>query len=122
MGRESDNRDAAQLAANDGAGVRSRAARAIGLDVKTELLRRVRKTLFDAAGAEGRGRHGGLSTAARAVAAHAAPRGRASACCRMCIRSSVRCTTPSGTFGYVRLATFAPEDERDDPDMLIDWQ
>ena len=76
---------------------------AIGLDVKTELLRRVRKALFnapalkiDAEVAEYRRRGSPPPTAAVSLLPDVYP-----------LFGAVQ--TPSGTFGYVRLATFAPE-------------
>jgi hypothetical protein len=75
---------------------------AIGVDVKTELLRRVRKVLFNASAlqvdaemAEHRHR-GAPPTAAVSQLSDVYP-----------VFGAV--TTPSGTFGYVRLATFAPQ-------------
>jgi hypothetical protein len=75
---------------------------AIGLDVKTELLRRVRKVLFnapalkvDAEMAERR-RSGAPPTAAASLLPDVYP-----------FFGAVQ--TPSGTFAYVRLATFEPE-------------
>ncbi len=75
---------------------------AIGLDVKTELLRRVRKTLFNAralkvaADVADRRKRGAPPVAEVSVLPDVYP-----------LFGAVQ--TPSGTFGYVRLATFAPE-------------
>jgi C-terminal processing protease CtpA/Prc len=78
----------------------------IGLDVKTELLRRVRTSLFDA---------GALVAQEQARAAQAAgpEAAEAPAAAGLSTMPDVfprfgSVTTPSGTFGYVRLATFAP--------------
>jgi len=75
---------------------------AIGLDVKTELLRRVRKILFNASGLK--------------VDADVADRRkrRAAPVAEVSVLPDVyplfgMVDTPSGKFGYVRLATFAPE-------------
>jgi C-terminal processing protease CtpA/Prc len=74
---------------------------AIGLDVKTELLRRVRKTLFNAsalkvdADVADRQRRGEAPVAAVSVLPDVYP-----------LFGTVQ--TPSGKFGYVRLATFSP--------------
>jgi hypothetical protein len=78
---------------------------ALGLDIKTELLRRVRKALFDA-------------PALRAEAEMAQQRRNATAAAGRADVSVMpdvyprwgAVTTPSGDFGYVRLATFAPPD------------
>ncbi|HEX8027968.1 MAG TPA: S41 family peptidase, partial [Vicinamibacterales bacterium] len=86
--------------ANTGGGV---ALSAIGLDMKTELLRRIRKALFDAgalkaeAEARQRGsrRGAGQQPAGLSVMPDVFPRWGA-------------VQTPSGEFGYIRLATFAP--------------
>jgi hypothetical protein len=74
----------------------------LGLDIKTELLRRVRKALFDA-------------PALRAEAEMAAHRERGDEPPRadVSVMPDVfprwgPVTTPSGVFGYVRLSTFAP--------------
>jgi hypothetical protein len=79
-----------------------KARAAIGLDVKTELLRRVRKALFnapalkvDAEVAEARRRGAPPPTAEVSLLPDVYP-----------VFGAVQ--TPSGTFGYVRLATFAP--------------
>jgi peptidase S41-like protein len=75
---------------------------AIGLDVKTELLRRVRKTLFNASGLKvdaevaDRRKRGAAPVAEVSVLPDVYP-----------LFGMVQ--TPSGKFGYVRLATFAPE-------------
>jgi hypothetical protein len=74
---------------------------AIGLDVKTELLRRVRKTLFNAAALKvdadvaDRRQRGAPPVAEVSVLPDVYP-----------LFGTVQ--TPSGTFGYVRLATFSP--------------
>jgi len=75
---------------------------AIGLDVKTELLRRVRKALFNASGLKvdadvaARRKRGAAPVAEVSVLPDVYP-----------LFGMV--DTPSGKFGYVRLATFAPE-------------
>jgi C-terminal processing protease CtpA/Prc len=79
------------------------AARAsMGLDIKTELLRRIRKALFDAGAlraeaeaSERRSRRAGPLRADVSVMPDVYPRWGT-------------VTTPSGAFGYIRLATFAP--------------
>ena len=85
-----------------GTGVALERKAAIGLDVKTELLRRVRKTLFNAsalkvdADVADRRRRGDAPVAAVSVLPDVYP-----------LFGTVQ--TPSGPVGYVRLATFAPE-------------
>ena len=99
------------------------------MDVKTELLRRVRKALFDppATRAETemaayrqrrRGSDGGTGTAPADRAA-APPPAEVSLLPDVYPRFG-EVTTPSGVFGYVRLATFSPEDPAVEPDVLID--
>ena len=85
---------------------------ALGLDVKTELLRRVRKALFnapalrvDAEMAEHRRLGAPPPTAAVSVLPDVYP-----------LFGSIQ--TASGTFGYVRLATFAPENGAIDAAVL----
>ena len=100
----------------------------IGVDVRTELLRRVRKALFDpeaikaesemAAYRRTRDRAGRARSAAGAGAAPA-PRADVSRMPDVYPRFGP-VTTPSGVFGYVRLATFAPEDPAINPSVLID--
>ena len=73
----------------------------IGLDIKTELLRRIRKALFDA---------GALRAEAESSADRSRSRG---ARADVSVMPDVyprwgTVTTPSGPFGYIRLATFAP--------------
>jgi C-terminal processing protease CtpA/Prc len=117
-----------QLRSNSAAGTSAEHRARIGVDVKTELLRRVRKALFDppavraeAEMAEYRharaGRKGGPARGARRTPR--APRAAVSVLPDVYPRFGP-VTTPSGTFGYVRLATFAPEDEHVPPDTLID--
>jgi hypothetical protein len=100
----------------------------IGVDLKTELLRRVRKALFDppalkveADMAAYRRSQGAGRTRGAGSRAPAPPRAGVS------ILPDVypffgAVTTPSGVFGYLRLATFSPEsdDPNVDPDVLID--
>lgn len=117
-----------QLRGNAAAGASAEHRARIGVDVKTELLRRVRKALFDppavraeAEMAEYRrtraSRDGGPATGARRTPP--APRADVSVLPDVYPRVGP-VSTPSGTFGYVRLATFGPEDEHIDPDTLID--
>jgi len=95
---------------------RGSAAAGLGVDLKTVLLQRFRKTLFDAAAVKVEAEMaefrkstriveiGGLATAA------APPRADQSRYPDVFPRfGSVK--TPSGTVGYVRLATFAPRSE-----------
>jgi hypothetical protein len=79
------------------------AVRALGVDVKTELLRRVRKALFDPPAMRVEAEVAGRSVAAPlpenlSLMPDVYPRFGA-------------VTTPSGRFGYIRLATFAPPDD-----------
>lgn len=96
---EADNRD---VPSGDTARVLIQSKAAIGLDIKTELLRRVRKTLFNAralkvaADVADRRKRGAPPVAEVSVLPDVYP-----------LFGSVE--TPIGTFGYVRLATFAPE-------------
>ena len=76
----------------------------LGIDIKTELLRRVRKALFDA-------------PALRAESEMAEQRASGAEASRtdVSVMPDVYprwgpVTTPSGVFGYIRLATFAPPD------------
>jgi C-terminal processing protease CtpA/Prc len=99
----------------------------IGVDVKTELLRRVRKALFNPQAVKAENemaafRRAGLADGAAAGSARGAqerPRADVSVLPDVFPRFGP-VTTPSGVFGYVRLATFEPEDDRIDPDTLID--
>jgi hypothetical protein len=98
-----ERQDLAGLSASD-ADVPIARASALAVDIKTELLRRVRKALFDApalrvANEMARARRQGDATAAAdlSVMPDVFPRFGA-------------VTTPSGVFGYVRVATFAPSD------------
>jgi Peptidase family S41 len=84
---------------------------ALGLDIKTELLRRVRKALFDAPALKAESemqkyREGRIDVAPAALEV-------ASLMPDVYPRFG-RVNTPSGSFGYIRLATFAP------PSGLID--
>jgi C-terminal processing protease CtpA/Prc len=101
----------------------------IGVDVRTELLRRVRKALFDPSAVKAesemaayrRGRD--VAGRSRASAARRAPLKPARA--ELSVLPDVyprfgAVTTPSGVFGYVRLATFSPEDPNINPGTLID--
>ena len=76
--------------------------KAVGLDVKTEMLRRVRKALFD-----------GSAVRADVEMKKNRREGKAAATAAISVMPDVYprfgdVTTPSGKFGYVRLATFAP--------------
>ena len=112
-----------------GSAARGSAARRarLGVDVKTELLRRVRKALFDppAVKAEAemaafrRAEAGGTVAARRDRPARPRPRAGVSVLPDVYPRFGP-VTTPSGVFGYIRLATFEPEDEEIDEDTLID--
>lgn len=117
-----------QLRGRADAGASAEHRARIGVDVKTELLRRVRKALFDPSAVrteaemaeyrqERAGRNSGSATDARGTPQ--LPRADVSVLPDVYPRFGP-VTTPSGTFGYVRLATFGPEDERIDPDKLID--
>jgi C-terminal processing protease CtpA/Prc len=100
----------------------------IGIDVRTELLRRVRKALFDpeAVKAESemaayRRSRAGTGRAGAAARASAAPPPRADVSRMPDVYPRFGAvTTPSGVFGYVRLTTFAPDDPTIDPGTLID--
>ena len=95
--------DLAGLLADAGGDSGSKAA-GLGIDVKTELLRRVRKALFDAPALKAEDevrRH-------RASGARSSPRADMSMVPDVYPRFGP-VTTPSGSFGYIRLATFAPE-------------
>ena len=99
----------------------------LGVDVKTELLRRVRKALFDPQAVKAEAemaafRRAGLADGAAAGSARRpqeTPRADVSVLPDVFPRFGP-VTTPSGVFGYIRLATFEPEDDRIDPDTLID--
>jgi C-terminal processing protease CtpA/Prc len=85
-----------------GGGAKGLTGAGIGLDVKTEMLRRIRKVLFD-------------PPAVRAEAEANARRERGDAPARADVSSMPdvyprwgTVSTPSGDFGYVRLVTFAP--------------
>lgn len=103
----------------------------IGVDLKTEVLRRVRKTLFDPQAVKAetemaayRSSNGG-GTAKTSGATRGAAKQPAQPRADVSILPDVypafgQVTTPSGTFGYIRLATFSPEDDRIDSDKLID--
>lgn len=117
-----------QLRGTAAAGASAEHRSRIGVDVKTELLRRVRKALFDPPAVKAEAemakyrharatRKGGVATGASRTAQ--APRADVSVLPDVYPRFGP-VTTPSGTFGYVRLATFAPEDEHIDPGTLID--
>ena len=76
----------------------------IGLDVKTELLRRIRKALFDPP-----------AVRAEAEAGERRARGAEPLRADVSVMPDVYprwgpVTTPSGEFGYIRLATFSPPD------------
>ncbi|MBI3272512.1 MAG: peptidase S41 [Planctomycetes bacterium] len=73
----------------------------LGLDFKTEVLRRVRKALFDAPALQAE------AEMAKLRASRSAPRADASRLPDVFPRFGT-VATPSGEFGYVRLATFAP--------------
>ncbi|MEO8078610.1 MAG: S41 family peptidase [Acidobacteriota bacterium] len=75
----------------------------LGLDVKTELLRRVRKALFDAPALKAESE---MATH-RSRARRGAPRADVSVMPDVYPRFGP-VTTPSGAFGYIRLTTFAP--------------
>ena len=77
----------------------------LGIDIKTELLRRVRKALFDAPAMRAEAEMAAGRRARRAPA----PRADVSVMPDVYPRWG-EVTTPSGVFGYVRLATFAPPD------------
>jgi C-terminal processing protease CtpA/Prc len=90
----------ALLGSASGAAGLARAA--IGLDIKTEVLRRIRKVLFD-------------PPAMRAEAEATVRRSRGDAPARADVSTMPdvyprwgRIATPSGEFGYIRLVTFAP--------------
>jgi len=85
----------------------------LGIDVKTELMRRVRKALFDPSAVKA-----DAEIAARGRARAAAPSPDVSVLPDVYPRFGP-VTTPSGVFGYVRIATFAPEDPTMDGDALI---
>jgi C-terminal processing protease CtpA/Prc len=76
----------------------------IGLDIKTEMLRRIRKVLFDppAVRAEAEANE-------RRVRGDAPPRADVSTMPDVYPRWGT-VSTPSGDFGYIRLVTFAPPD------------
>ena len=97
----------------------------LGIDVKTEVLRRVRKTLFDPQAVKAetemaayRRTSAGSGTAKAAGATRgAAKQPRADVSILPDVYPAFgQVKTPSGTFGYIRLATFAPEDDRIDSD------
>jgi C-terminal processing protease CtpA/Prc len=76
----------------------------IGLDIKTELLRRIRKALFDPP-----------AVRAEAEASERRAQGAEPLRADVSVMPDVYprwgpVTTPSGEFGYIRLATFAPPD------------
>ena len=108
----------------DGDASAERRAR-LGVDVKTELLRRVRKALFDPPAVKAEAdmaayRHQRSRGAKAGGRAPAPPRAGVSVLPDVYPHFGP-VTTPSGVFGYVRLATFEPEDPNiDDPDVLID--
>ena len=91
----------------------------LGVDVKTELLRRVRKALFDPPAVKAEADMAAYRRAARQrrpKAAAAARRARAAGRRQRAARrlSALRPGHDAvGHFGYVRLATFAPDDEHD---------
>src|SRR5262249_54507933 len=91
-------------------------AAGLGLDLKTELLRKVRKALFDAHSLRVE-----TEMATRATtAAPAAPPTGVSVLPDVFPRfGSV--TTPSGTFGYIRLATFAPPEPNTVDDAVAEF-
>jgi hypothetical protein len=105
-----DGKDRQELMAGPGAATAVQAARGWGLDLKTTLLQRVRKLLFDAP----------------AIAAEASMAGKRRAAGVADALGAEESThpdvfprfgtveTPSGKFGYVRLATFAPQFLDDD--------
>jgi len=101
-----DRDDLAALTSDAGSGTELTAALAI--DIKTELLRRVRKALFDAPALK----------VDQTMARHRS-RGAATASTSTSLLPDVfprfgAVDTPHGTFGYVRLATFAPPDDNVD--------
>jgi hypothetical protein len=86
-------------------GVAGANAARLGLDVKTELLRRVRKALFDAPALKAESE---MATH-RARSTRGVPRTDVSVMPDVYPRFGP-VTTPSGVFGYIRLTTFAPPD------------
>jgi hypothetical protein len=80
----------------------------VGLDLKTELLRRVRKCLFDAKALVAEAHAVQAAEAAATPAEAAAPAAAGLSTMPDVYPRFGAVTTPSGTFGYVRLATFAP--------------
>ncbi|HEY4640582.1 MAG TPA: S41 family peptidase [Thermoanaerobaculia bacterium] len=97
--------DLSKLLATNGSG---QAAAALGLDVKTELLRRVRKCLFDGASIR-KEREMASQRAAGAVPPIQDGANSVSLMPDVFPRFGP-VTTPSGMFGYVRMATFVPPD------------
>jgi hypothetical protein len=75
---------------------------AVGLDLKTEVLRRVRTSLFDAGALRAQ------QTQAAGGGAAAPPAAAGLSSIPDVFPRFGTVTTPSGTYGYVRLATFAP--------------
>jgi hypothetical protein len=94
--------DLVKLITGTGGGSGALAA-GLGIDMKTELLRRVRKALFDAPALKAEAE----MAAQRASPAPAAPPAAVSVLPDVFPRFGP-VDTPSGTFGYVRIATFAP--------------
>jgi C-terminal processing protease CtpA/Prc len=92
-----------------------------GLDLKTELLRRVRKVLFDAQAVRAQiemAEYRPASAAAPADSGDAKPPPGKSLYPDIFKRFGT-VTTPSGQFGYVRIATFVPPDVVDSVDAAV---
>jgi C-terminal processing protease CtpA/Prc len=87
-----------------GMGATGAARASIGLDIKTEMLRRIRKVLFDPPAVRAE-----AEASERRVRGDAAPRADVSTMPDVYPRWGT-VSTPSGDFGYIRLVTFAPPD------------
>jgi Peptidase family S41 len=93
-------------------------ARAIGMDFLTETVRRTKVSLFSPSLAE---KARGLVRNRRYGAAPAGDGGANDASSSMPDIISFRTVnTPSGTFGYIRIYSFAPPDASPDPDNFVD--